>query len=56
MSCWTNSCYGYGKSGHIEKDCPNIRSQGKGNSQAQPSGPNFEVPKRNHLYDLKARG
>ena len=30
----TNSCYGFGKDGHMVKDCPNVRSQGKGNSQA----------------------
>ena len=33
----TNSFYGCGKSCHIMKDCPNVRSQGKCSSQAQPS-------------------
>ena len=52
----TNSCYGCGKGGHMVKYCPNVRSQGKGNSQTQPSGPSFEAPNRNHFYALKARG
>ena len=30
----TNSYYGCGKGGHMVKDCPNVRSQGKSNSQA----------------------
>ena len=41
----TNSCYRCGKSDHMVKDCPNVRNQGKGNSQVQPSGPNSEAPK-----------
>ena len=52
----TNNCYGYGKGGHMVKDCPNVRSHGKGNGQTQPSGPSSEAPKRNHFYALKARG
>ena len=38
------------------RDFPNVRIQGKGNSQAQSSGPNSEVPKRNRFYALEARG
>ena len=37
------------------KDFPNVRSQGNGNVQAQPSSSNSEAPKRNHFYALKAR-
>ncbi|XP_015087016.1 uncharacterized protein LOC107030146 [Solanum pennellii] len=50
----TNSCYGCGKVGHIVKDCPNARIQGK--DKALPSGPNSEAPKRNRFYAPKARG
>ena len=38
------------------KDCSNLRSQRKGNSQVQPSVPNPETPKRNRFYALKVRG
>ena len=51
----TNICYGCGKGVHMVKVCPNVKSQGKGNSQAQPSGPNSEAPKRNQFYALKSR-
>ena len=37
------------------RDCPNVRIQGKLNSQGQPSGPSCESP-RNRFYALKARG
>ena len=37
-------------------DCPNVRSQVKGNAQTHPSGLSFEDPKRNCFYSLKARG
>ncbi|XP_069144343.1 uncharacterized protein [Solanum lycopersicum] len=50
-----NSFYGCGKGGQIVKECPNVRSQGKGNGQAQPSHPSFEAQKSNHFYALKAR-
>ena len=46
----------------FEKNCPhgdnspNVRSQGKSNRQAQPSGHNSETPKRKFTYALKARG
>ena len=38
------------------KDFPNMRSQGKGNGQDQPNGPNSEALKSNCFYALKARG
>ena len=37
-------------------DFPNVGGQGKGNIQAQLSGPNSKAPKRNYFYALKARG
>ncbi|XP_015075453.1 uncharacterized protein LOC107019477 [Solanum pennellii] len=52
----TNSCYGCGKSGHMLKYYPNVKVQGKGNSQVQSSSPSSEAPKRNRFYALKARG
>ena len=51
----TNSCYGCGKGVHMVKDCPNVTSQGKGNSQSQQSGPSSETPKINRIYVVKAR-
>ncbi|XP_069145520.1 uncharacterized protein [Solanum lycopersicum] len=46
----TNSCYGCGKGVHKVKYCPNVISQGKGNSQF---GPSSEAPKRNRLYAFR---
>ncbi|XP_069151890.1 uncharacterized protein [Solanum lycopersicum] len=45
----TDNCFGYEKSGHKVRDCPNVRSQDKGSSQSQVSGSN-EAPKKNNLY------
>ncbi|XP_015072587.1 uncharacterized protein LOC107016711 [Solanum pennellii] len=33
----STSCYGSGKGGHIVKDCPNVRSHGKGNGHLSSS-------------------
>ncbi|XP_015078326.1 uncharacterized protein LOC107022147 [Solanum pennellii] len=52
----TNSSYGCGNGGHMVKDCPYLRRQGKENGQAQPSGPSSDAPKRNRFYALKPRG
>ena len=52
----TNSCYCGGKSGYMVSDCPNMKSQGKGNIQVQLRDPSSESPKRNRFYALKARG
>ena len=38
------------------KDYPNMRSQVKGNGQAQASGPSSEDPYKNFFYALMARG
>ena len=51
----TNSGYWLWKRFHILEDFPNVRTHGKGNIQAQPSGPSSETPKRNRFYTLKAR-
>nr|XP_010312946.1 uncharacterized protein LOC104644575 [Solanum lycopersicum] len=52
----SDNCFGCGISGHKVRDCPNVRGQEKGNSQAQSSCPTSEVPKRSRFYELKARG
>ena len=38
------------------KDFPNVKSKVKKNNLAQLGGPNSEAPKRNHFYELNARG
>ena len=43
-------------SGHMVKDCPNVRTKDKGSSQAQASGPSSDAPKRKHFYTLHCRG
>ena len=43
------------KSGHKIRDCPNFKSQDKGNGQAQSSG-SSDSPKNNCFYALRLRG
>ena len=45
----TNSCCGCGKVGHMLKDFPNVKSQAKGNNQAQSSCPRSKSPKKNYF-------
>ncbi|XP_015060278.1 uncharacterized protein LOC107006166 [Solanum pennellii] len=52
----TNSFYDCGKGVHMVKDCPSLRSQGKGKSQTQLSGPSSEAQKRNYFCAFKAWG
>ncbi|KAH0748282.1 hypothetical protein KY290_027514 [Solanum tuberosum] len=52
----TGNCYGCGKSGHMRRDCPMLKAQGRENAQAQASGPNPDAPKKNHCYTLQSRG
>ncbi|KAH0784229.1 hypothetical protein KY290_003827 [Solanum tuberosum] len=52
----TGNCYGCGKSGHMRRDCPMLKTQGRENAQAQASGPNPDAPKKNHFYALQSRG
>ena len=51
-----NSWYGCGNSGHMVKDCPNVKCPGKANSHDQSNGPSSKDPKMNRFYALKARG
>ena len=48
----TTNYFGCGKSGHKVRDSPNVRGQDKGSSQAQASGSNSDVPRKNHFYAL----
>ena len=52
----SSGCYGCGKSGHVLRNCPNVRNQTKANSQpcSNPNATN-EPPKRNRFYALKGR-
>ncbi|XP_049346806.1 uncharacterized protein LOC125811345 [Solanum verrucosum] len=52
----TGNCYGCGKNGHMRRDCPMLKAQGRENAQAQVSGPNPDAPKKNHFYALQSRG
>ncbi|TMX03105.1 hypothetical protein EJD97_018207, partial [Solanum chilense] len=42
----TNTCYSYGKSGHMVKDCANRISQEQGKERVQPNGPSEEAPRK----------
>uniref|UniRef100_M1DTJ2 Polyprotein n=1 Tax=Solanum tuberosum TaxID=4113 RepID=M1DTJ2_SOLTU len=52
----TGNCYGCGKSGHMRRDCPMLKAQGKENAQAQASGPNPDALKKNRFYALQSQG
>ena len=46
---------GCGKSGHMKRDCPMMKAQGR-NAQVQESAPNTDAPKMIHFYALRFRG
>ena len=52
----TNSCYSYGKPGHMVKDCLNRRSQEQGKERVQPNGPSEEVPRRQRFFGGAGKG
>ena len=52
----TGNFYGCGKSGHMKRDFPMIKAQGKENAQAQAISPNPNFPKKNHFYILQSLG
>ncbi|KAH0709204.1 hypothetical protein KY284_010631 [Solanum tuberosum] len=52
----TGNCYGCGKSGHMRRDCPMLKAQGRENAQAQASGPSPDAPMKNRFYALQSRG
>ena len=41
---------GCGKIGHMKRDCPKMKSQGRENYKAQESSPNPDDPKKNFIY------
>ncbi|XP_049397238.1 DEAD-box ATP-dependent RNA helicase 3B, chloroplastic-like [Solanum stenotomum] len=48
----TDGCFSCGKSGHMKRDCPMLRAQGREGKQVPPSGSNSDAPKKNHFYAL----
>ncbi|XP_049397319.1 uncharacterized protein LOC125861475 [Solanum stenotomum] len=45
-----------GKNGHMMRDCPMLKVQGREGKQVRPTGSNSDVPKINHFYALQSRG
>ncbi|XP_049358413.1 uncharacterized protein LOC125823000 [Solanum verrucosum] len=52
----TDGCFSCGKSGHMKRDCPMLRAQGREGKQVPPCGSNSNAPKKNHFYALQSRG
>ncbi|XP_015087003.1 uncharacterized protein LOC107030124 [Solanum pennellii] len=50
----TGNFYGCGKSGHMKRDGPMMKTQGRESSQAQASAPNLDAPKKNRFYALQS--
>ena len=51
----TGNCYGCGKSVHMKRYFPMMKTQGRENSQVQVSAPNPDAPKKNGFYALLSR-
>ncbi|XP_049353597.1 uncharacterized protein LOC125818110, partial [Solanum verrucosum] len=51
-----DGCFSCGKSGHMKRDCPMIRAQGREGKQVPPSGSNSDAPKKNCFYALQSQG
>ncbi|XP_010326483.1 uncharacterized protein [Solanum lycopersicum] len=49
------NCYGCGKSGHMKRDFPIMKDQGREIYHAQARDPNPDAPKKNHFYALFSR-
>ena len=47
-----DNCFGYGKSVHKVRDCPNLKGQDKGSGQSKASRSNMDPLKKNHFYAL----
>ncbi|TMX02511.1 hypothetical protein EJD97_021246 [Solanum chilense] len=52
----TKHFFGCGKDGHKVKDCPIIAAREKEGKQVPPIVPGDNVPKKNRVYALRARG
>ena len=50
----TGNCYNGGKSFHMKRDFPSLKTQGKENAHTQESGLNFDFHKKNYLYALQS--
>ena len=50
----TGNCYSSGKSFHMKRDFPMLKTQGMENAQTQASGLNFDVHKKNCFYALQS--
>ena len=52
----TNICYGCDKSGHMVRDCPQMRNQSRKDAEPRPNPTTAaKPPKRNIFYSLKGR-
>ena len=52
----TDNYFCCGKSGHMLRDCPMSKTQGRESNQSQSSGSNFDALNKNNIYALKLKG
>ncbi|XP_015078722.1 uncharacterized protein LOC107022637 [Solanum pennellii] len=52
----TDNCFSCGRSGHLVKDFPMSKTQGRESYQTQASGLNCDAPRKNHFYALNSKG
>ena len=45
----TGNCCGCGKSGHMKRDFPIMKTQGRENAQAKETSLNLDAPKKNRF-------
>lgn len=50
-----DNCFACGESGHMVRDYPMGKNQGKERNQAQASAISSDAPKKNRYYALKSR-
>ncbi|XP_015072453.1 uncharacterized protein LOC107016520 [Solanum pennellii] len=51
----TDNYFGCGKRGHMVRDCPMSKTQGRDINKAQASGLNYDSHEKNHFYALQSR-